>query len=161
MLKSHREKAALRQLKTEETELHLRLTQIRKVLAVLEGSQSEPGPKRPQCRADLLREYLLEHPEGVRLKDVPAVLKATGHVSFAAHPTTNWVYQLKPDKAYFVIKGGIVTLDPGFADMVPSGPANLFHDDLTDEKAGERQPTANVEPVVGAVHGDEGLSDGA
>ncbi len=161
MLKSHREKAALRQLKTEETELHLRLTQIRKVLAVLEGSQSEPGPKRPQCRADLLREYLLEHPEGVRLKDVPAVLKATGHVSFAAHPTTNWVYQLKPDKAYFVIKGGIVTLDPGFADMAPSGPANLFHDDLTDEKAGERQPTANVEPVVGAVHGDEGFSYGA
>ena len=102
MQKSQREKAALRQLKTEETELQLRLTQIRKALAVLEGTRSEPTPTRPECRADLLQKYLVEHPEGVRLKDVPAVLHAIGHMSFAAHPTTNWLYQLKPEKAYSI-----------------------------------------------------------
>jgi hypothetical protein len=99
---------------------------------------------------------LLERPEGVRLKDVPAVLKAMGHVSFAAHPTTNWVYQLKPDKAYFVIKDGVVTLSPGFAETAPIGPLNLFNDVPTDAKAGAQAPAVSKKPPLhGADHTEQ------
>ena len=135
MQKSEREKVALRQLRTEETELQLRLTHVRKAISVLDDSQSEPGPNRPQCRADLLRDYLLDHPSGVRLKDVPAILTAMGHVSFAAHPTTNWVYQLKPEKAYFVINSGIITLHPEFSGTDPGASSIPLHSESSMDKA--------------------------
>ncbi|MGD0262619.1 MAG: hypothetical protein ABSD29_22875 [Verrucomicrobiota bacterium] len=50
----------------------------------------------------------------MRVKDVPAVLKAMGHSSFAAHETINWLSpsQLPPEKRYFIRKKGIITLRP-------------------------------------------------
>ncbi len=160
MQKSQREKAALRQLKTEETELQLRLTQIRKALAVLEGTRSEPTPTRPECRADLLRKYLVEHPEGVRLKDVPAVLHAIGHVSFAGHPTTNWLYQLKPEKAYFVIKDGVVTLRVGCSNGAQVGSMDLFQVAFDNNPKPTEQPPAKA-PITCAGHEDNNLTDAA
>jgi len=105
---------ALHHLRTEETELLARLNQVQKALSVLGESEANPAPKRPQCRADLLRKYLLDRPAGVRVKDVPAVLKAMGHSSFAAHETINWLSpsQLPPEKRYFIRKKGIITLRP-------------------------------------------------
>lgn len=76
MQRSNRENGALRQLKTEEAELQLRLAQVRKAIAALNGTHSEPRQSRPKCRAELLREHLLDRPEGVRARDVPTILKA-------------------------------------------------------------------------------------
>jgi hypothetical protein len=144
MQKSEREKVALRQLRAEETELQLRLAQVRKAISALDDSHSELRQDRPKCRADLLRDYLLDHPSGVRLKDVPAVLKAMGHTSFAAHQTTNWVYQLKSEKAYFVIAGGIITLHPKFNGTIPSAPDVTLNAGPSVDKAavGEKQATS-------------------
>jgi hypothetical protein len=142
MQKSEREKVALRQLRAEETELQLRLAQVRKAISALDDSHSELRQDRPKCRADLLRDYLLDHPSGVRLKDVPAILKAMGHVSFAAHATTNWVYQLKPEKAYFVIDGGIITLHPKFNGTIKSAPDVPLNGPSVDKTTvGEKQAT--------------------
>ena len=120
----NRTEAAIRQLKAEEAYLHLRLNQVCRALAELQGPRVEVGLQRRPCRAELLRQYLLDHPDGVRLKDVPSVLAAMGHVSFAANPTTNWLYQLKLEKAYFAIDKGIVTLCPDFSSSVPSPSVN-------------------------------------
>ena len=139
MQRSNRENGVLRQLKTEETELQLRLTQVRKAISVLDNSQPESKPKPPRCRAYLLRDYLLDHPGGVRLKDVPAVLEAMGHVSFAAHATTNWLYQLKPEKAHFVITSGVVTLRPQLNGGIPSASAVCVPGDLDADKAGRAE----------------------
>jgi hypothetical protein len=106
----------LHQLRAEETDLLARLNQVRKALSVLGETETRISPKRPQCRADLLREYLLERPEGVRAKDVPAILKAMGHSSLAAHESINWLSpsQLPPGKRYFTRRHGIITLRPEF-----------------------------------------------
>jgi len=119
MQRSNRENGALRQLKTEETELQLRLAQVQKAIAALNGTHSEPRQSRQKCRADLLREYLLDRPQGVRAKNVPAILKAMGHASLAAHETTNWLSpsQLPRTKTYFSRKNGIITLRSEFGPV--------------------------------------------
>jgi len=119
-LMQDRKGIALHQLRAEETELLARLNQVRKAICVLGESEANPGPKRPQCRADLLRKYLLDRPAGARVKDVPAILKAMGHGSFAAHETINWLSpsQLPPGKRYFIRKKGIITLRPEFNPAV-------------------------------------------
>jgi hypothetical protein len=143
MQRSNRENGALRQLKTEETELQLRLTQVRKAIAALDGTHSEPRQSLSKCRADLLREYLLDRPEGVRAKDVPAILKAMGHASVAAHESTNWLSpsQLPPDKRYFSRKNGIITLDsefgPAFGQV--SGTLGQVHPLTTNPAAGQQE----------------------
>ena len=100
-------KITVEQLRREEAELLRQLLQVRKALSVVEGDSQTSDPLRPPSRAELLKRYLVEHPEGVRVSSVPALLKLLGHVSIAAHETTNWVYQ---SKDYFSTAKGIVTL---------------------------------------------------
>jgi hypothetical protein len=53
-----RNETAIRQLKAEDADLQMRLNQVRRAIANLQGFQAEPGSQRPRCRADLLRGYL-------------------------------------------------------------------------------------------------------
>ncbi len=85
------------------------LTEIRNAIEILEGDSQTPARLCPASRADLLKEYLLKHPEGVPVKTLPALLRTLGHVSRAAHATTNWIYQCGEN---FTVNNGIVTLVP-------------------------------------------------
>lgn len=120
-MKSHKD-IALLELRKEKDHLLLRLGEVNQAIAVLEKTSVLFPPVRPLHRADLLREYLTRHPEGVPVKGVPAVLAAMGHVSRAAHPATNWLYQLPPEKDFFLIHDGLVTLR--LPNAAPGGRAN-------------------------------------
>jgi len=148
----NRTEAVIRQLKAEEAYLHLRLNQVCRALAELQGPRVEVGLQRRPCRAELLRQYLLDHPDGVRLKDVPSVLAAMGHVSFAANPTTNWLYQLKLEKAYFAIDKGIVKLCPNFRTSVPSPSVN--RSSAPADKTPNEQLGANDKPEADDANAD-------
>jgi hypothetical protein len=149
----NRTEAVIRQLKAEEANLHLRLNQVCRALAELQGPRVEVGLQRRPCRAELLRQYLLDHPDGVRLKDVPSVLAAMGHVSFAANPTTNWLYQLKLEKAYFAIDKGIVKLCPNFRTSVPSPSVNRSSAPA-DKKTPNEQLPVNDKPEADDANAD-------
>ena len=122
----------MQQLHKEEADLVRQMTEIRKAIEILEGDSQTPARLCPASRADLLKEYLLKHPEGVPVKTLPALLKTLGHVSRAAHATTNWIYQCG---GTFVVNNGTVTLVPeektadgdgaaGNTDPSPVGPTN-------------------------------------
>src|ERR1035437_9698221 len=145
----HHKGIALHQLRAEEAELLARLNQVRKALSVLGEPEAEAASKRPQCRADLLREYLLDKPAGVRVRDVPAVLKAMGHISFAAHETINWLSpsQLPPGKSYFARKKGIIILRPEFNPALHEGSKSRTQVDPSSIIDHPRQP--EQDPGVG------------
>jgi len=104
-----REQIAIAALEAQEADLMAQLDRIRTSLRALRPPEAQE-PIRPKTRADYLLEYLLMHPEGIRLKDVPRALEVQGFISRAAHETTNWLYQLPPDKRYFEIQVGLVQL---------------------------------------------------
>jgi len=89
----------------------------------------------------LLRDYLLDRPEGVRAKDVPAILKSMGHTSLAAHDTINWLSpsQLPPGKRYFTRKKGIITLHPEFGPAFRQGSAIPVQTDPLRTNPADRQ----------------------
>jgi len=152
----------IRQLRAAEAESLARLSQVRKALSVLGEPEAEAALKRPQCRADLLREYLLDKPAGVRVKDVPAILKAMGHTSFAAQETMNWLSpsQLPPGKNYFIRKDGILTLRPEFNHALRGDLKSPVQDDLSPaNQTGNQQELQNGrrcqndEDGAGSIHG--------
>ena len=158
----NRKGLARRELKAEEAELLTRLSQVRKALSVLGESEADAALQRPQCRADLLREYLLDKPAGVRVKDVPAVLKAMGHTSFAAHETSNWLSpsQFPPGKNYFMRKNGIITLRPEFNHALRGDLKSPVQDDLSPANQNGNQQELqngrrcqNDEDDAGSIHG--------
>lgn len=102
-------KITLQQLYKEETDLVRQLTEIRRAIEILEEDSQSPERLCPATRTELLKEYLLRHPEGVPVKTLPALLKTLGHVSRAANPATNWIYQTADS---FIVENGIVTLVP-------------------------------------------------
>jgi hypothetical protein len=157
-----RQGLALRELKATEAELLARLSQIRKALSVLGEPEADAALKRPQCRADLLREYLLDKPGGVRVKDVPAILRAMGHTSFAAQETLNWLSpsQLPPGKNYFIRKKGIITLRPEFNPALDAGSENPAQaDSLSRSQTVSQSEPANAIRLqqsgnsAGSIHG--------
>ncbi len=99
---------ALRALKRTEASLVSELFKVRTAIAVLEPSLAEPAGGRPRSKLELLREILLSHREGVRVKDIPALLAAMGHVNWSSHETTNWLCpsQLSPRDRFFVREQG-------------------------------------------------------
>ena len=113
---------AVQLLREQEEDLCRRLLQIRKALAVLDQGSSNNRSAQPRCRAELLRDYLLAHPAGVRLKDVPVTLKDAGFVSAAGVQAPNWIYQQKPERDYFCIVDGLVTIRPDYATAFPDEP---------------------------------------
>jgi hypothetical protein len=152
----------IRQLRAAEAESLARLSQVRKALSVLGEPEAEAVLKRPQCRADLLREYLLDKPAGVRVKDVPAILTAMGHTSFAAQESMNWLSpsQLPPGKNYFIRKNGILTLRPEFNHALRGDLKSPVQDDLSPaNQTGNQQELQNGrrcqndEDGAGSIHG--------
>jgi hypothetical protein len=127
----------VQQLHREEADLVRQLTEVRKALQILEGESQTPARLCPASRADLLRKYLLKHPEGVPVKTVPALLKTLGHVSKAAHDTTNWIYQCGKN---FVVHKGIVTLGP--QQTVADG--NVSADDTNTSDGKDAASTTGV-----------------
>jgi hypothetical protein len=55
----------MQQLHKEEAALLRQLTEIRKAIEILEGDSQTPARLCPASRADLLKECLLKHPDGV------------------------------------------------------------------------------------------------
>ena len=76
-----------------------------------------------------------------------------GHVSFAANPTTNWLYQLKLEKAYFAIDKGIVKLCPNFRTSVPSPSVNRSSAPA-DKKTPNEQLPVNDKPEADDANAD-------
>jgi hypothetical protein len=123
-------KISIVQLRKEEAELLRQLMEVRRALSVVEGEAEKSIQIRVPSRAELLKQYLSQHSEGARIKDVPALLKSLGHVSSAALQTTNWVYQ---SKDLFVVKKGVVTLQP--AQPIANGEAGCDLGPLGSENA--------------------------
>lgn len=106
------------QLLLTETILLDQLARIRAAKADISGTtNAAPAKVAVKCRAQLLRDYLVNHSEGIQIQKVPEVLSALGHQSKSATPAINWLYQLPAKHAFFVISAGIVKLNrAGAAD---------------------------------------------
>jgi hypothetical protein len=102
-------KITLKQLRCEEAELLHQLCEVRKALEILSDEPPAPKSPFPPTRRELLEEYLLNHPEGTPVKDLPLLLRTLGFVSRATNDTSNWIYQCGGD---FVVEHGILKLSP-------------------------------------------------
>jgi hypothetical protein len=120
---------AIKLLRQQEEELCRRLEQVRKAISVLGETNAVQRIQKPRFRADLLRDYLLQHPDGARVKEVPHILREMGFVSVASTDSVNWLYQLRPEKQYFQIIEGVVTLRPDYCLLFASPTKDIIGTD--------------------------------
>jgi hypothetical protein len=96
-------------LKRKEAELAEQLTRLRKAIAALEpASSSQEHTEPPKSKIDLLRSILRQHPEGVKVSEVPELIRSLGHAS--SSNSTVWLSpsQLRPEDRFFIREDGLI-----------------------------------------------------
>jgi len=144
---------ALGLLKKQEMDLARRLSSVRKAIALLEPTPSGTPElsQRPRSKLQILELILRHHPEGVRVRDIPDLMKAMGHTGTSSSTTWLCPSQMRPGDRFFIRETGWIKPTPEF--LVDTGGLSDAFLDLQDNASvgtkesdpGAGEPTSPAE----------------